>query len=135
MERGNEPPGGSDPTGGEESDPSDTSEPTHGDPGPAPSGGGPSSVAGGGGSSGATDSGEEYDLDMVDFDQVEYLDDGSIKAPILDDDGNIVNWVHAENIGSNEVANSPIKPGETRFFDIGGRSAQMNDDGTIEFLD
>jgi hypothetical protein len=134
MERGNEPSGGSEPSGGEEAEPSDTSGPTLVDPGPTAGGGGPSSVAGGGEAPGASDV-EEYDIDMTDFDQAEYLEDGSVRAPILDDDGNIVNWVTATPMTNDQLANTPMKPGATRLFNLGGRSVAMKDDGTIVPLD
>lgn len=115
MERGNQPsntPGSSAPGAGTTTDPGAT----------GAAGGGPSTVGG----TGET----EVSWDDIDFDQVEYGEDGSLRAPFVDDDGKIVGWAEATVTEGNS---GTLGPDDFHMQDAPGGTIVRRGDGTWSF--
>jgi len=120
MERGNQPTGG----GGSESG-------TLVDPGVAGAGGGPSSVA----NPGSAGDEPEVSWDMIDFDQMEELEDGTMRFPFVDDNGEIVSWGEATTGTFADGLDEPLRAGESRVLEIGGHWFEAQSDGSLTRLE
>ncbi|GEM_PF-2129350 len=72
---------------------------------------------------------------MLDFDQVEELEDGTMRVPFVDDNGEIVTWAEATTGTLVDGLETPPGPGETRVLEIGGYWFEAQSDGSLTRLE